>query len=76
MVNVVASNEQARREFAPLRLGEHASVELRTESNENIWPVLPPPPKFDVTDELAAKEQEAEALRRLDQEQRGTLWNA
>jgi len=51
-------------------------IETRIESSENVWPTLPPAPKFDIADELAAKEQEAEGLRRLEQEQRGTLWNA
>jgi hypothetical protein len=46
------------------------------EFGESMWPTLPPSPVFEVVDELAAMEREAEALRRLDREQRGTLWNA
>jgi hypothetical protein len=45
------------------------------QSVESMWPTLPLSPAFEVVDELAAMEREAEALRRLDREQRGTLWN-
>lgn len=76
LINKVNGTERADREFAPLPLAERPSTKSGTVSNENVWPMLPPSPKFDVADELAAKEQEAEALRRLEQEQRGTLWNA
>jgi hypothetical protein len=83
LINVVARTEvvtrteqAAAREFVPVPLAERTSIGTSIVSNENVWPVLPPSPKFDVADELAAKEQEAEALRRLEQEQRGTLWNA
>lgn len=47
-----------------------------SESSESMWPTLPPSRNFEITDELAALEREAETLRRLDREQRGTLWNA
>jgi hypothetical protein len=77
LMNVVPRTEQAAgREFAPLPLAARASIEMNAVSNEGLWPVLPPSPKFDVADELAANEQESEALRRLELEQRGTLWNA
>lgn len=74
--NVVNSDEPTRKEFASADLTVPTPIETRIESNENVWPSLPPAPKFEVADELAAMEQEAEALRRLEQEQRGTLWNA
>lgn len=76
VVSVVTSDEQARNEFAPVELTAPTPIESRIESSENVWPTLPPAPEFDIADELAAKEQEAEGLRRLEQEQRGTLWNA
>ncbi len=74
--NVVNSDEPTRKDFASTDLTVPTPIETRIESNENVWPSLPPAPKFEVADELAAMEQEAEALRRLEQEQRGTLWNA
>lgn len=73
--NVVTSDERARNEFASVDLTAPTPVESRSKSDENVWPTLPPAPKFDIADELAAKDQEAEGLRRLEQEQRGTLWN-
>jgi len=76
VVNVVTSDLQARSEFASVEPTALTPIETRIESSENVWPTLPPAPKFDIADELAAKEQEAEGLRRLEQEQRGTLWNA
>jgi hypothetical protein len=75
LANVVTSDEQARNEFASVDLTAPTPVEPRIESGKNVWPTLPPAPKFDLADELAAKDQEAEGLRRLEQEQRGTLWN-
>jgi hypothetical protein len=72
LANLVTSDEQARNEFAAVDLNAPTPVH----SSENVWPTLPPAPKFDVADELAEKDQEAEGLRRLEQEQRGTLWNA
>jgi hypothetical protein len=76
LVHVVASDEQARREFSPAGPAKRTSIESRTDTKENVWPILPASPKFDAADELAAREQEAEGQRRLDLEQRGTLWNA
>ena len=76
VISVGATDEKATNAFASVELGAPTSKESRTKPAENLWPTLPPMPKFDTADELAAMEQEAEALRRLDQEQRGTLWNA
>jgi len=77
LMNTLPRTEQAGgREFASLPLAARASIEMNAVSNEGLWPVLPPSPKFDVADELAANDQETEALRRLELEQRGTLWNA
>jgi hypothetical protein len=74
--NVDNGDEQARIEFASVELAAPGPIESRTESNKNVWPTLPPAPKFDIADELAAMEHEAETLQRLEQEQRGILWNA
>jgi hypothetical protein len=76
VINVAATNEQATTKFASVKLGAPTSHESGIEPRENLWPTLPPMPKFDTADELAAMDQEAEGLRRLDLEQRGTLWNA
>jgi hypothetical protein len=68
--------EHARHRFAST---DFATPAL-TESSESMWPTLPPSrsfeANFEIGDELAALEREAETLRRLDREQRGTLWNA
>jgi hypothetical protein len=64
--------EQARHRFAAVDLAMPALVE----SSESMWPTLPPARSFELSDELAAMDREAETLRRLDREQRGTLWNA
>jgi hypothetical protein len=68
--------EHARRRFASVDLTAPALVE----SSESRWPTLPPSrnfaSNFELGDELAAWEREAETLRRLDREQRGILWNA
>jgi hypothetical protein len=59
--------------------GEQAvdlAVPSPVEFGESVWPTLPPARAFEVIDELTAMEREADALRRLDREQRGTLWNA
>jgi hypothetical protein len=45
------------------------------DSNEECWPALPASAGFDLDDDLFAREVEADELRRLDQEQRGTLWS-
>jgi hypothetical protein len=74
-VTSVGSDEQARKEFALAEPNPSTPTKSRIESRENLWPTLPAAPKFDIADELASKEQEAEGLRRLEQEQRGTLWN-
>lgn len=76
VIKIVATNEQATTKFASVKLGAATSHESWIEPRENLWPTLPPMPKFDTADELAAMDQEAEGLRRLDLEQRGTLWNA
>lgn len=75
VINVAATNEQATTKFASVKLGAPTSHESGIEPRENLWPTLPPMPKFDTADELAAMDQEADGLRRLDLEQRGTLWN-
>lgn len=49
--------------------------EIFSDLNTNYWPTLPPAPSFDLADDLSARETEAETLRRLEQEQRGTLWS-
>jgi hypothetical protein len=71
------SAKKARINFVTLD-GEQADLAGlgSVEFSESMWPTLPPSPVFEVVDELAAMEREAEALRRLDREQRGTLWNA
>ena len=66
------AGEEGRRKQP--RFSEDAR-ELLT-SEQDRWPTLPPAPSFEMADELLAKETEGEALRRLEQEQRGTLWNA
>jgi len=45
------------------------------DSNEQCWPGLPAAAAFDLDDDLFAREAEVDGLRRLDQEQRGTLWS-
>lgn len=65
------SVEHARHRFAAVDLGATAPVD----AGESMWPTLPPARAFQMTDELAAVERELETLRRLDREQRGTLWN-
>jgi len=45
------------------------------ESSDNAWPALPAAPEFEIADELAAMKTEAERLRHLEREQRGTWWN-
>jgi hypothetical protein len=76
VINVAATDEQATTKFASVKLGAPTSHESGIEPRENLWPTLPPMPSFDTADELAAMDQEAEGLRRLDLEQRGTRWNA
>jgi len=49
--------------------------ETPIDSSDDRWPALPPPPLFEMTDELFLREAELESLRRLDREQRGVLWN-
>lgn len=71
-VNVAGSDEPERNFFASVDLAAPALVE----PGENVWPTLLAASRFEIADELAAMEREAETLRRLDQEQRGTLWNA
>lgn len=44
-------------------------------ASDNCWPTLPPASGFDLADDLSAREAEADTLRRLEQEQRGTLWS-
>jgi hypothetical protein len=53
---------------------EHTSETLN-DSNQDCWPELPPTAWFDFEDDLFAREAEAETRRRLEQEQRGTLWS-
>lgn len=72
----VSGDEQARHEFASVNLSVARPHESPIESSANVWPTLPPMPKTEIADELAANAQDAEVLRRLDQEQQGTLWNA
>jgi hypothetical protein len=58
-------------------MNEAASVPLATaESGENPWPDLPTAPVLEIADEVAARERQVERLKRLEREQRGTLWNA
>ncbi len=49
--------------------------EFFSDLKKDYWPTLPPAPAFDLADDLSARETEAETLRRLEQEQRGTLWS-
>lgn len=75
-IETTRSHEQARHRFASVDLATPALVE----SSESMWPTLPLSRNFEtnfqIGDELAALEREAETLRRLDREQRGTSWNA
>jgi hypothetical protein len=71
-VNVSAADKQERNLFASVDLSAPALIE----PGESVWPTLPAAPRFEMADELATMEREAETLWRLDQEQRGTLWNA
>jgi hypothetical protein len=74
-VNTVTSNGPGRSEFALAEPTAPARVSSKPEPRENPWPELPAARTFDIADELASKDQEAEGLRRLEQEQRGVLWN-
>lgn len=73
-VNSGTNHHRARNEFAAT--DPATSSPLKTEATKNTWPALPVPPVFELADELAAMEREAEGLRRLDHEQRGNPWNA
>jgi hypothetical protein len=75
-VNSGSNHHRARNEFAAPDPATSSPNELKTEATENKWPALPVPPVFELADELAAMEREAEGLRRLDHEQRGNPWNA
>ncbi len=75
-VNSGTNHRRARNEFAATDPAASSPSELKTEATENTWPALPVPPVFELADELAAMEREAEGLRRLDHEQRGYPWNA
>jgi hypothetical protein len=44
-------------------------------SDENPWPDLPHAVPLELAEELAANERELDRYRRLEREQRGTLWN-
>ena len=66
------SDKPARHRFASADL----AMPALSESSESMWPTLPPSRDIEITDELAALDREIETLRRLDREQRGTLWNA
>jgi hypothetical protein len=66
------SDKPARHRFASADLATPAL----SEASESMWPTLPPSRDIEITDELAALDREIETLRRLDREQRGTLWNA
>lgn len=44
-------------------------------SGENPWPDLPSPSEPDIAEEIAAHERELDRYRRLEREQKGTLWN-
>ncbi len=72
-VNSVTNHQHASNEFAST---DRAASKPKTEAPENVWPALPVPPVFELADELAAMEREAEGLRRLEHEQRGNPWNA
>ena len=52
-----------------------SNSETPIDSNDDRWPALPPPPLFEMTDELSLREEELRSLRRIDREQRGVLWN-
>lgn len=75
----VAAEESASNFFSVERTAA-SLIESWTNSSPkpggSAWPSLPPAPTFNFADELAAIECEGEVSRRLDQEQRGTLWNA
>jgi hypothetical protein len=47
----------------------------RLASDENPWPDLPQAVPLELAEELAANERELDRYRRLEREQRGTLWN-
>jgi hypothetical protein len=47
----------------------------KTVEHENPWPDLPSPPPVEVEEQLAAHTRELDRYRRLELEQRGTLWN-
>jgi hypothetical protein len=66
------TSEERRRNRLPFAEDSRTS----NASDKDCWPALPPAPSFELADELQAKETETEALRRLEQEQRGILWNA
>jgi hypothetical protein len=76
LVNSVSHHPRLRNEFASTDRAASKPNQLKTEAPENVWPALPVPPEFELADELAAMEREAEALRRLQHEQRGNPWNA
>lgn len=65
---------QARTEFHATT--ENAESSLAFNFGQNVWPMLPPEPTVDFSDEILTREAEVETARRLDQEQRGMPWNA
>lgn len=79
-VNPVAANQDAANNFVSVDRTATPLIELWTNSSIKLsgsdWPSLPAAPIFNIADELAAMESEGEVTRRLEQEQRGTLWNA
>jgi hypothetical protein len=56
------------------KFGSHKDPKV-SDLNKNCWPTLPAASEFDLADDLCAREAEADTLRRLEQEQRGTLWS-
>jgi hypothetical protein len=70
-VNQPAFIDSAR----PDRTFSVSNSETPIDSNDDRWPALPPPPLFEMTDELFLREAELRSLRRIDREQRGVLWN-
>jgi hypothetical protein len=76
LVHSDANRRRASNEFASTDRAASGPNELKTEATENVWPSLPLPPVFELADELAAMEREAEGLQRLEHEQRGDPWNA
>jgi hypothetical protein len=78
--NPLAANEEATNNFASVERTAASLIDSWTNAGRKVsgsaWPSLPAEPTVNLADELAAVECEGEITRRLDHEQRGTLWNA